>query len=321
MIDRERLINAWDTPPFREFFPRFGAKQLQPLEEGCTRVQWREPLSDPEYVRIAEFLKDYPEMPVHICMHSVRRDGPLDLSFLRHFKGHGHFSVDVKTLADISQLPLLGPGLSSLKIGATTSKTLDLSVLAAFPDLRVLHLTGHSKNIVTLSKLTSLEELMLRSVKLSDLSLLLPLRGLRSLDIKLGGMRDISLLPEFKALQYLEIWRTRGLRELSAIGATTSLEHVFLQAMNKIESVPDLSKLTKLHTFRLMTMRGIRDLAPIAAAPALEVFHIHDCASLVAEDFRPFVGHPALRTLLAALSEEVEAVVFAMLGLAAPKSD
>ena len=40
-----------------------------------------------------------------------------------------------------------------------------------------------------------LYDLTLRSITMPDLSLLLPLTGLRSLDIKLGGTRDLGLLP------------------------------------------------------------------------------------------------------------------------------
>ena len=61
-----------------------------------------------------------------------------------------------------------------------------------------------------LSQLTGLQELTLRSTTLADLSLLLPLGELRSLDIKLGGTNDLALLPEVGQLRYLTPRPSRG---------------------------------------------------------------------------------------------------------------
>jgi hypothetical protein len=46
--------------------------------------------------------------------------------------------------------------------------------------------------------------LTLRSITLPDLSLLLPLSQLRALDIKLGGTRDLTLLPQIGALSVVK---------------------------------------------------------------------------------------------------------------------
>jgi hypothetical protein len=74
---------------------------------------------------------------------------------------------------------------------------------------------GQSKNLDVVSGLTLLEELTLRSITLPDLSLLLPLPRLLSLELKLGGAKDLSLLPRIGQLRYLELWLVKGLSDLS----------------------------------------------------------------------------------------------------------
>ena len=44
-------------------------------------------------------------------------------------------------------------------------------------------------------------------------------------------------------------------------------------------------------------MKGLRDLTPVAAAPALEELMAIDMGHLTPEAFRPFVGHPTLRAV------------------------
>src|SRR3954451_1221545 len=55
-----------------------------------------------------------------------------------------------------------------------------------------LYLHKQPKDIDVVSHLTSLRSLTLREITLPDLSLLLPLTGLRALDLKLGGTHDLS---------------------------------------------------------------------------------------------------------------------------------
>jgi hypothetical protein len=78
--------------------------------------------------------------------------------------------------------------------------------------LRELMLEGPVTKVGTLSELTGLTDLTLHSVRMPDLSVLTPMTGLRRLDLKLGGTRDLSLLPAFTQLGYFEaclVWRFR----------------------------------------------------------------------------------------------------------------
>ena len=96
-----------------------------------------------------------------------------------------------------------------------------------------------------LSQLTGLQELTLRSTTLADLSLLLPLGELRSLDIKLGGTNDLALLPEVGQLRYLELWRIRRFSDASMLGKLAHLRHLFLQSFPRSRRCPISARLVR----------------------------------------------------------------------------
>ena len=92
--------------------------------------------------------------------------------------------------------------------------------------------------------------------------MLLPLENLLSLDLKLGGTRDLSLLPRIGRLRYLELWQIRGLDNLGPVGEVVTLQHLFLQSLPRVGLLPDFSRLTRLRRVVLDNMKGVADLAP-----------------------------------------------------------
>jgi hypothetical protein len=293
----ERRFIAQDPPPRAE--RRFISspltdEMLAPSATGQGIVQFGyEPLEDDEYRRLAAWLEDYPEMTLRVYSSPAIRD----LEFLRFFPSLQHFAADTLwNLASLDGLRHLPETLRSLGLGAT-KRQLDLRILERFPGLTELYLEKQHKGIEVLSQLTRLDELTLRSMTLPDLSLLLPLESLRSLDIKLGGTNDLTLLPRVGQLRYLELWRVRGLSDVSPVGSLPHLRHLFLQTLPQVIHLPDFSGARSLRRIELETMKGVRDLRPIAKAPALEELLLHDMPQLQPDDLRPFVGHPTLRAL------------------------
>ena len=102
--------------------------------------------------------------------------------------------------AGACNLTLRSP-LESFGFGQTKSRNISLDFLRRFTRLKDLGLQSHTKNIEAVSSLSHLEQLTLRSITLPDLKLLLPLRQLWSLDIKLGGTKDLRLLPQIGGLK------------------------------------------------------------------------------------------------------------------------
>ena len=241
-------------------------------------------------------MRGYPQLSLRVGVGFKPLSTITDLEFLRFFPFIRHFGAVTlyHSLQSIEGLRHVSPDLESLDLGATKHK-FDLTVLERFPGLKSLKLEGQTKGIAAISKLTSLEEITLRSITLPDLSLLLPMTGLRALDLKLGGTNDLSLLPRIGQLEFLELWMVKGLTDLSSVGRLPHLRYLFLQALRRVEALPDLSTDKELRRIYLRTMKGLRDLRPLATAPALEQLLLIDMRHLQPEDLRPLVGLPNLK--------------------------
>jgi hypothetical protein len=288
---------ALESYPFiRQVESPLTPKMLQPLDPRCKVVQFATPLHEPDYIELSRFVAEYPSVNFRAYGHESFHD----LEFLRYFPFVRNFQADLWGLDNWDGLRHLPADLKFLGLGAT-KKTLSLAILRRFPDLRELYIEGHHKDIGVVADLKRLEELTLRSITLPDLSLLVGLEHLWSLDIKLGGTKNLALLPQLKSLKYLELWMVKGLDDVTPIASTFSLQSLFLQSLRRVETLPPLDELVHLRRVWIETMKGLRDLRPFAAAPSLEQFGAVDMGHLQPEDFRCFVGHPALRYLNAGL--------------------
>lgn len=285
--------------------PRFSSREVHsplteemlslfPTPEGS--VVFSSILTDSDFMRLADWIRGYPQLSLRVGSGGKPGGSIADLEFLRFFPFIRHFGAVTlfHSLQSIEGLRHVSPDIESLDIGATKHR-LDLTVLERFTSLKKLELEGQSKGIAAISQLTELEDLTLRSITLPDLSLLLPMTGLRALDIKLGGTRDLRLLPRIGKLQYLEVWMVKGLTDLSAVGRLPHLRYLFLQALRRVEALPDLSMNKELRRIYIRTMKGLRDLRPLATAPALEQLLLIDMRHLQPEDLRPLVGLPSLK--------------------------
>jgi len=314
----ERRFIAGDPPPtsdFRHVRSPLTAEMLKPSLTGRGVVQFDRRLTDEDFAQLGEWFRAYPEMDLRAYGsydHSIT-----DLEFLRFFPTLRRFAADAlwDSLTSLDGLRHLPPDLEELGIGATRAK-LDLAVLARFPELTWLFVEGQTKHLEVISGLTALRDLTLRSITMPDLSLLLPLTGLRSLDLKLGGTHDLRLLPRVGELRYLELWMIRGLTDVTAAGRIPSLRALFLQALRQVESLPDFLGATELKRVRLETMKGLRDLGPLATAPALEGVELIDMRHLQPEDLAPLVGLPHLKAVTPGLgSRRKNDAAAALLGL------
>jgi hypothetical protein len=314
----ERRFIAGDPPPtsdFRHVRSPLTAEMLRPSLTGRGVVQFDRRLTDEDFAQLGEWFRAYPEMNLRAYGsydHSIT-----DLEFLRFFPTLRRFAADAlwDSLSSLDGLRHLPPDLEELGIGATRA-TLDLAVLARFPGLTWLFLEGQTKHLEVISGLAALRDLTLRSITMPDLSLLLSLTGLRSLDLKLGGTRDLRLLPRVGELRYLELWMIRGLTDVTAVGRIPSLRALFLQALRQVEALPDFREATELQRVRLETMKGLRDLRPLATAPALEGVELIDMRHLQPEDLAPLAGLPHLKAVTPGLgSRRKNDAAAALLGL------
>ncbi len=265
---------------------------LAPFTSPERIVQFSEELTAKDLQRLSEWLRGQANVTLRVWGDSIR-----DLEFLRWFPWLRRFTVEhaYHSLTSLDGLRHLPEDAESIGIGQT-KKPLDLDILGRFPALRELYLEGQTRHIDdVVASLTQLESLTLRSITLPDLSTLLPLTNLRALDLKLGGTKDLALLPHIGRLEYLELWMIRGLTDLAAIGSLPHLSYLFLQSLSGVTALPSLQECVSLRRVHLETMKRLLDLTPVSLAPNLQDLIVVDCPQFRVAHFEPFVGHRQLR--------------------------
>ena len=242
------------------------------------------------------------------CLHQAV--GIKSVAAMEHLETLG---VGIYDLRDYAFLNDVAPTLKGLFLGGTESKRPDLSPLSRFCGLEAVSLDGHQKNIEVLSGLTELRDVRLRSIRTAGLDYLRPLEKMWSLDIVLGGIQDLSALESMGGIKYLELCMVRGLLDLEVISSLTGLESLSLQALSHVSALPPLNNLHRLRRISLDTMKGLKDVAILEYAPALEEF-IHVCArNFEPKDFLPVLRNKTLREALVGFGSDKKNARFAAL--------
>jgi hypothetical protein len=266
----ERVLVQGDPPPAherRQVASPLTDEMLRPFTSPSGTVQFSSLPNEGDLRRLGEWLSDQPT--VGLRAYGSYDGSIVDLEFLQHFPNVRRFTADALwKLGSLDGLRHLPEDLESLTVGRT-KRQLSLDGLDRFRQLTTLYLEGQTKGIQVLRDMPSLEDLTLRSITLPDLSLLTTLDNLWSLDLKLGGTKNLQLLPQVGRLRYLEIWMVKGFTDLSSVSDLPSLEVLFLQALKNVDTLPDLSRSGQLRHVTLDTMKGLRDLTPLTTAPAL----------------------------------------------------
>jgi hypothetical protein len=220
---------------------------------------------------VLECLSDVKNLSIDCLMDAINIDAMSNLSGLESL------SVGIYSLDNFDFLTTIPATLNHLFLGVTKSKKPDLSPLERFTNLKDVYIEGQNKHLEVLGQIHSLKKLVLRSVSPKDISFIRKLNNLWSLDIKLGGIRDLSPLHELDNIKYLELWQVRGLSDISVISSLTGLQYLFLQSLKNVTALPDMSRLHALRRVYLETMKGLTDVSGVFKAPALEEY-IHVCA-------------------------------------------
>jgi hypothetical protein len=176
---------------------------------------------------------------------------------------------DLKSFDFLDDLPLT---IKELCIEKTESKKPSIGSIQRFTDLEYLYLEGQQNGIGAINKLRKLERIVLRSISTKDVSYLEGLENLWSVDIKLGGIKNLDSLAKVKNLKYLELWQILGLADLSFITDIPSLQYLFIQSLKRVTKLPRLDRSYNLRRLYLENLKGLTDLSSLEFAPALDEF-------------------------------------------------
>jgi hypothetical protein len=281
-------------------------------------VQFRDSPSDSTWSRLNErFFLDRPDVALRVYAHHGK---VCNLRFCARMTHVRHFIANclqqasgVEYLAAMAQLKSLNvgifdlesfdflkqvpAGITGLYLSATRSKKLDISVVSRFTELKTLYLEGQQKGIQSIASLQNLEKLTLRSITLKSLELLRQLQKLWSLEIKLGGTKNLSALEGMTGLKYLELWRILGLANLDVLSTLSGLQFLSLQTLKNIQSLPPLENLSNLRRINLDDLSGLTNIESLLLAPALEeVLHVEN-RTISIETYEKILAHPTLKQI------------------------
>jgi hypothetical protein len=265
---------------------------FRPLEPDCGIIQFDQSLTPAQLRQAADLIVDRSDVELYVYGRASR-----DLGFLQYFKSLRRLHVALYDLDDIAGFAHVA-GLEELTFGET-KKAFSLRFVETLPRLKKLFLVRHKRDLPAIGGLRELTSLGLSGITLPDLSVLLPLAGLRKLDILLGGTTNLALLPRFSALEDLFLMRITKLGDLGMLGDLRALKTLRLDWMRNVTALPRLAGLTLLDNVELDTMKGLTDLSSLAAAPALRRLCVTAMPQLTADSFRCLVGHPRLAELWA----------------------
>ncbi len=203
--------------------------------------------------------------------------------------------IGIFHLADFRFLNLITTGLKRLFLGSTKSKKPDLSPLTRFTLLEEISIEGQQKNIEVLSQLENLKDVTLRSISTPDVSYLTPLRRMWSLDIKLGGIKNLNAVEGMENIKYLELWQIKGLSDINFISSLAGLQYLFLQSLRQVAALPSMNRLGKLRRIYLENMNGLKEISSLESAPALKEFNHWGAQYFQPEDYLPLLRNPSLK--------------------------
>jgi len=266
---------------------------FRPLEPDCKVVQFDQPLTPAQLQQVASLMVDRPDVELYVYRGACR-----DLNFLKYFRALRRLHLAIYELEDVAGFSLVAGSLEELTFGQT-KRTFSLRFLAEMPQLKSLFLVRHKKDLSVVSSVRSLTKLGLSGISLPDLSLLLPLTILQALSIFLGGTTNLALLPQLPSLEDLWLMRITKLSDLGVLADLRVLRKLRLDWLRNVTTLPTLSRLARLEDVTLDTMKGLVDLSPVAAAPALRRLSIAAMPQLSPESFRCLLGHPRLEELWA----------------------
>ncbi|MGV0807910.1 hypothetical protein [Mycolicibacterium setense] len=229
-----------------------------------------------------------------IAMLDVSFPAMLDLNFLVHFPWLTAFTFEGQ-VQSIDGLNYLSEDLRSLGFGPT--RKFSLRFLERFPNLASFGIGRPVNDIDAVSTLRHLRWIGLGgAVKLKNLDIIAGLPRLTIVSLGSGSCPDLSALSGLPALQMIDIssMRTAQDADLAPIADCTSLQHLELFKLPQITALPDLSRLTSLRGAYLESMRSLRSLTGLAAAPNLAYLRVEDM-TLNPDIFGALKGHPTLK--------------------------
>lgn len=217
---------------------------------------------------------------------------------IKELKRLKSLSVGIYHLDSFDFLKSLPKSIEKIFLGGTKSNKPSLDGLENLTNLKELYIDGQNKNLDAIGNLNQLERLTLRSVSPNDIKFVRNLPKLWSLDIKLGGIRDLNPIEGLHNLKYLELWQVKGLSDISVVSTLIGLQYLFLQSLINVKAFPDMCNLVNIRRIYLEAMKGLEDLEGLFNAPNLEEFIHVRAQNMTPNKYEPLLKLASLKKAL-----------------------
>ena len=198
-----------------------------------------------------------------LCINSPKEE--MDLSFLAEMKQITELylpNCQVKEMEFLKDMPQLE------RLSLYETKVEDLAVLENLQGLAELALGGnsHARNMETVGKLGSLQDLGLQNCGIRDIAFVRELTELHSINLNTNSITDLTPLTGLTKLERLGLAENQ-IRDISPLESLTNLYDLALDG-NEISDLSALGGLTHLNQAGLSDNR-ISDLSPLAGKEEL----------------------------------------------------
>lgn len=150
--------------------------------------------------------------------------------------------------------------LEKLTLSESKNKKLDLSPIANFTRLRQLHITGFTKGINEISKISCLNKLSLSQIgNKQSLEFVNNLGNLNDLTIMLGGRECISEINN-SSIKNLSIIRVRGLSDIE-LNNMAGLEQLIVEDQIRISHIDFTGSNHNLNSIKLINCKCLSSLS------------------------------------------------------------
>ncbi|UJP64744.1 hypothetical protein [Mongoliitalea daihaiensis] len=163
--------------------------------------------------------------------------------------------------------------LKELIIGETRTKALNLQHLENYKDLNFLIISGHTKNIDVVGKLTELEYLGLNSISKVKLDFVNKLKKLKSLHFVLGGRENLDEIEE-NEIETLEIIRVRAFNSFKNISNFKKLKNLLIEDQIQLTELHFDKEILSLTDFKLINCKTFKSLTGLEKLSALNQLRI-----------------------------------------------
>lgn len=164
--------------------------------------------------------------------------------------------------------------LKELIIGETRTKALNLQYLENYADLNFLIISGHTKNIDAVGKLTELEYLGLNSISKVKLNFVNKLKRLKSLHFVLGGRENLDEIEE-NEIETLEIIRVRAFNSFKNISNFKKLKNLLIEDQIQLTELHFDKEISTLADFKLINCKTFESLSGLEKLSGLNQLRIY----------------------------------------------